>query len=40
MIQPWLIALASMVIAGTFVVRFVFDRIVSVRGLYGADERQ
>ena len=34
-IQPWLIALASMVIVGTFIVLFVFDRIVSVRGLYG-----
>ena len=34
-IQPWLIALASMVILATFVVLFVFDRIVSVRGLYG-----
>ena len=29
-----------MVILGTFVVLFVFDRIVSVRGLYGAEERQ
>ena len=39
-IQPWLIALASMVIVGTFIVLFIFDRIVSVRGLYGAEERQ
>ena len=39
-IQPWFITLASMVIVGTFIVLFIFDRIVSVRGLYGAEERQ
>ena len=39
-IEPWLIALASMVIVGTFIVLAVFNRIVSVRGLYGADQQR
>lgn len=39
-VQPWLIALASMVIVGTFVVLALFDRVVSVKGLYGAEERR
>ncbi len=39
-IEPWLIALASMVIVGTFIVLAVFNRIVSVRGLYGADAQR
>jgi putative spermidine/putrescine transport system permease protein len=39
-IEPWLIALASMVIVGTFIVLAVFNRVVSVRGLYGAEEQR
>ena len=39
-LQPWLIALATMVIVGTFLVLAVFDRLVSVRGLYGAEDRR
>lgn len=39
-VQPWLIAMASMVILGTFVVLAVFDRLVSVRGLYGVGDRR
>jgi putative spermidine/putrescine transport system permease protein len=39
-VQPWLIAIASMVIVGTFVVLAIFDRLVSVKGLYGAEDRR
>jgi putative spermidine/putrescine transport system permease protein len=39
-IQPWLIAVNAMVILWTFLVIVVADRIISIRGLYGAEERQ
>ena len=39
-IEPWLIAIASMVIIGTFVVLAIFNRIVSVRNLYGAEDQR
>ena len=39
-VQPWLIALASMVIIGTFILLAIFDRLVSVRGMYGAEDRR
>lgn len=37
-IEPWLIAINALVIVWTFVIIAVFDRIVSIRGLYGAEE--
>ena len=39
-IEPWLIAIASMVIIGTFVVLAIFNRVVSVRNLYGAEDQR
>ena len=38
-IEPWLVAVNALVILWTFAVIAIADRIVSIRGLYGADER-
>ena len=37
-IEPWLIAINALVILWTFVIIAIFDRFVSIRGIYGVKE--